>query len=148
MSRICYIFFVIVLAVNCKSPEEEKSTPNIVDGTQKYEVYQGSEMSTLMQGMYAYNLQIKNEIKAGVQPTEFPDVFLNIHTAQLSDTKTRNDTFQFYSTEFIKAERLVFVEDATKAVSQRYNDAIMMCVACHKSECTGPIPKIKKLLIQ
>ncbi len=138
----------LLLIVGCNSAPEKEKTVKIVDGSSLYEVYQPSEMSSLMKGMYAYNEQIKKDIEKGNTPLEFPEEFLNIHTAQLSDTKTRTYNFQLYSVKYIEAQRLVFVEDSTTTLVQRHNDAIGMCISCHTTECTGPIPKIKKLLIK
>ncbi len=140
-------FFLALCVLSCTSTSKEEKTAKIVDGSTLYEVYQPSEMSSLMKGMYAYNEQIKKDIAKGNSPTEFPEEFLKIHTAELSDTKTRTDNFQLYSGKYIEAQRLVFVEDTVSTLVQRHNDVIGMCIACHKTECTGPIPKIKKLLI-
>lgn len=144
---------LLVVMFSCDSkvqPEQGTSTEKevtIVDGASKYDVYQPSEMSTLMKGMYAYNEQVKQEILAGNELSfEFPEEFLNIHSAQLSETKSRNTTFQSFTDTFINAQKLVF-EDSEIPIKERHNNAINMCLACHKSECTGPIPKIRKLLI-
>ncbi|OUR92213.1 hypothetical protein A9Q87_06965 [Flavobacteriales bacterium 34_180_T64] len=136
---------VFVVIFSCNSSEKRAT---IIDGTKTYEVYKGSEMTTLMKAMYAYNLQLKKDIKLGKTPTEFPREFLNIHTAELSDSKSRNETFEQFSGQFIDAEQLVFIEDSQLSVTERYNNAINLCLSCHKTECTGPIPKIKKLLIK
>lgn len=146
--RITLGCLVLLTFFGCNSAVEKEKKVNIVDGSELYEVYKPSEMSSLMKGMYAFNEQMKNEIMNGNEPSEFPEEFLNIHSAQLSDTKTRTDNFQLYSSKYIEAQRLVFVDDSSYSTTQRYNDAIGMCISCHKTECTGPIPKIKKLLIK
>ena len=46
-----------------------------------------------------------------------------------------------------KSVVLVFDTTSNVPLKQRYNDAINLCVSCHQTECTGPIPRIKKLLI-
>jgi cytochrome c553 len=33
-------------------------------------------------------------------------------------------------------------------VKQNFNTTIETCIACHKTTCTGPIPRIEKLLIK
>jgi len=140
---------VVVVFLSCNSSEKAENNVIITDGAKTYDVYQPSEMSSLMKGMYAYNMQLKTDIEAGNQlVTEFPEEFLNIHSAELSDTKLRNETFQHFSRKFIEAQRLVFLKDSLWSVKQRYNNSINMCLSCHKTECTGPIPKIKKLLIK
>lgn len=138
---------ILLLVLSCNSAPEQEKAVKIIHGNTLYDVYQPSEMSSLMKGMYAYNEQIKKDISNGNTPLEFPEEFLKIHTAELSDTKTRTDNFQLYSGKYIEAQRLVFIEDSSSSLIKRHNDAIGMCISCHTTECTGPIPKIKKLLI-
>lgn len=49
---------------------------------------------------------------------------------------------------FIKAQKSVADTLSNVELKERFNHAINNCLACHKTECMGPIPKIKKLLIQ
>lgn len=138
----------LVVLWSCNSKETSEKEVTIVDGTKTYDVYQPSEMSNLMKGMYAFNEQVKKDIVEGKEVSaDFPEEFLKIHSAQLSETKLRNQTFEHFSARYLAAQKLVFIEDTVISVKKRHNNAINMCIACHKSECTGPIPKIKKLLI-
>lgn len=142
------VYFLVCLVLSCDSSEKSEKKVTITDGTKTYEVYKASEMSTLMKGMYAYNEQLKHDIESGNEISgAFPEEFLNIHSAQLSETKLRNETFEHYSGKFIQAQQHVFSEDSLTSLKERYNNSINMCLSCHKTECTGPIPKIKKLLI-
>lgn len=111
-------------------------------------MYEPSEMATLMNQMYAHNLKIKQAILAGETPTEFPMDFMKIHTAELSDFKDRNEVFESFSNVFLNAEQEIFNEDSEIPIEQRFNNAVNVCISCHKTECTGPIPRIKKLLIK
>jgi len=148
MPKCIYFILIIVLTFSCNSSEETKQKTTIIDGAERYNVYQGSEMANLMRGMHAFNQQLKKEVESGKVTTEFPDAFLAIHTAEFSESKSRNTTFDHYSGQFIEAQKLVFVENSTVPLTERYNNAINLCVSCHQTECTGPIPKIKKLLIK
>ena len=58
-------YFILILFFGCNSPQDKPSTVKIVDGNSLYDVYQPSEMSSLMKGMYAYNEQIKKDITKG-----------------------------------------------------------------------------------
>ena len=147
LKRLSYIV-VFALVFGCNSSEKAENKVTIIDGSERYEVYQGSEMSNLMKGMYAYNLQLKKEVENGKVTTEFSEEFLKIHSAEFSESKSRNKTFDHYSGQFIEAQKLVFAEDSIVPLSERYNNAINLCLSCHQTECTGPIPKIKKLLIK
>ncbi|MFK7783131.1 hypothetical protein [Psychroserpens sp.] len=141
-------FILIISLFNCNSAEKEEKAVTIVDGTERYDVYQGSEMANLMKGMYAYNMQLKQEVIDGKIVSEFPEEFLKIHTAKFSESKSRNQTFDHYSGKFIEAQKLVFSEDSNTPLKERFNNGINLCITCHQTECTGPIPKIKKLLIK
>jgi len=148
MLKYCSYIFLFALIFSCDSSEKAEKKVTIVEGSERYDVYQGSEMTNLMRGMHAFNLQLKKEVENGKVTTEFPEVFLKIHTAEFSNTKSRNATFDHYSGKFVEAQKLVFVEDSIVPLTERYNNAINLCIICHQTECTGPIPKIKKLLIK
>lgn len=104
-------------------------------------------MSMHMNVMYTINEDIKNKILACEIPKNFPEEILKIHTAKLSDFKERNDTFETFSNLFIEREKTIFDTISEAPIEQRYNDAITLCISCHKTECPGPIPKLRKLLI-
>jgi len=141
-------YFILLLVLGCNSSEKQEQKVIITDGAKTYDVYQPSEMSSLMKGMYAYNMQLKADIQASKELTgEFPKEFLDIHSAQLSNSKFRSENFKHFSTKFIEAQQQIFSQDTLMSVEDRYNNSINMCLSCHKTECTGPIPKIKKLMI-
>ena len=135
---------LVVLFSGCNNSEKENTE---INGDIVYDMYKPSEMSILMNDMYDYNLKIKQEILEGKTPANFPTNFLNIYTAELSEFKSRNETFKAYSSLFVENQKEIFNTDAHLDISKRYNNTINICISCHKTECTGPIPKIKKLLI-
>lgn len=135
---------LVVLFSGCNNSEKENTE---LKGDIVYDMYKPSEMSILMNDMYDYNLKIKQEILEGKTPANFPVNFLNIYTAELSEFKSRNETFQVYSSLFVENQKEIFNTEAHLDISERYNNAINLCISCHKTACTGPIPKIKKLLI-
>ena len=145
MVKHVFIYLILFVFIGCKSEKKEQSKD---DSKIVYDMYEPSEMANLMNDMYDYNLKIKKQILNGEVPQDFPLEFLKIHTAELSDFKYRNETFQAFSTVFIDAEKEVFNIDGSLSLEQRFNNAVGVCISCHQTECTGPIPKIKKLLIQ
>ena len=48
---------------------------------------------------------------------------------------------------YIDNVRAIYDSTSTIPLKNRYNNAINSCISCHTTECTGPIPRIKKLLI-
>lgn len=132
---------LILFFFGCKDNKEEEKEELV------YEMYQPSEMTLLMRQMYEHNEEIKASILEGEIPTDFPEVFLKIHSAELSSFKSRNETFQGFSALFIESEKQIFNDSSMVDLKTRYNNTINLCISCHQTECTGPIPKIKKLLI-
>lgn len=111
-------------------------------------MYDVSEMTIMMRNMYDVNEEIKKEIVAGNTPEEFPKDFLTIFTAKLTDNKPYNETFIAYSKVYIDNFRAIYDSTSTIPLKNRYNNAINSCISCHTTECTGPIPRIEKLLIK
>ena len=144
--RITAVLFAMVLLISCDF-SEEKAIPAKAKEKIVYDLYEPSEMSLLMNVMFDENERIKKEIIAGNTPDVFPEEFLKIHTAQLSESKYRNDTFEAYSKVLIDNEMEIFEEAGQLPLKQRYNNTINTCISCHSTECVGPIPRIKKLLI-
>lgn len=135
---------VLILFLSCKNEVETKQQAT---KKKEFKMYVPSEMSQLMNKMYAENEKLKNDILKGKAPEYFSEEFLKIHTAKLTDANGRNTTFESFSKLFIKTQKEIFNNESTLPVKERYNNAINLCIACHKSECVGPIPRIKKLLI-
>ena len=109
-------------------------------------MYKQSEMAALMLKMYAVNLENKALILEGKQPNSIPEEFVNIHTAKLTDPSDRNAAFKGFSDFYLKTYEQVTTTNKD-ALSVKHNNTINSCIACHKTTCIGPIPKIKKLLI-
>ena len=137
------LVFVISLLVvfGCSSKKGEKT-----DVTPNYKMYKQSEMAALMIQMYAKNADNKRLVLEGKTPEDFPEEFLKIHTAQLTDPSDRNANFNAFSDFYLTSFKQVF-ETSKDSLIIKHNNTINSCIACHKTTCIGPIPKIKKLLI-
>ena len=109
-------------------------------------MYKQSEMAALMLKMYAVNLENKALILDGKLPNSIPKEFTNIHTAKLTDPSDRNAAFKGFSDFYLKTYEQV-TTTTKDSLSLKHNNTINSCIACHKTTCIGPIPKIKKLLI-
>lgn len=110
-------------------------------------MYSPSELALLMEEMYVINDSIKSQISRGETPTNFPEKLLNIHTAQMTDRFTRDDSFQKFAQLFLKNQQSIY-SASEETVKTNFNNTINTCIACHQTSCTGPIPRIKKLLIE
>ncbi len=140
------ILFLLIPLVACDSSKEKK---NPIDAQTKEEfvMYEPSEMTKHMNYMYAYNETLKKQILSGEEIKGFPETFLKIHTAELSEFKHRNQRFEDFSNEFVDNQQAIYTQPDSLSVVKQYNKTINSCITCHQTECTGPIPKIKKLLI-
>jgi hypothetical protein len=113
------LFFCLFLDSNASEKVELKVI--IADGAKTYNVYQSSEMSSLMKGVYACNMQLKADIEAGNGLTiEFPETFLESHSIELSDTKVHSYNFKHFSTKFIEVQRDIFSQDTLISADDRY----------------------------
>jgi len=131
---------------NCKNEENTVEEP--IKKKVEYNMYQPSEMAGFMNAMYAYNQQLKTQIVAGETPNSMPLDLLKLHSAEMTAGKSRTKNWQSFVNVFIESQEAVADTLSNLELKERFNAAISNCLNCHKTECTGPIPKIKKLLIQ
>ena len=145
--RFLSILGILFLFVSCNTSDNslEKST----EKKEKFvpDMYVASEMTLLMRSMYTEHEKFKKAIIAGKSLEEFPEDFLNIYSAKMTKEKPYNETFKAFSEVYIANERAIFNETNEILLKTKYNNAINTCISCHTTECVGPIPRIKKLLI-
>lgn len=132
------LFTTIVFLFSCQTSEKKE--------VQKNTMYERSEMAALMLQMYDKNEENKKLILEGKQPENFPEEFLKIHTAKLTDSTDRNASFEAFSNTYVKQFRKVF--NTSDSLKQNHNNVVNSCIACHQTTCIGPIPRIKKLYIR
>ncbi|AWG25870.1 hypothetical protein [Flavobacterium kingsejongi] len=146
MRAIVYVAFLFLLLVSCKKevPETEvvktESAPN-----KKFKMYEMSEMSALMEQMYVDNQRLKERIMRGDTIGDFPNHFLKIHKAVMTDTSENDAFFKQQAALFLKAQELI--HEDPKGAREHFNNAVSACIRCHEVKCGGPIPRIKKLYI-
>ena len=136
MSRWRVVSLLLLLFFSCKEKKQEKELIMV----------EQSDMAKLMLDMYAFNQSIKQQIEKGELATSYPEHFNSIKTAALTEPSDRDDLFETMSDSFLVAQRSVFQVQDNLVGS--YNKSVNACIACHEIKCVGPIPKIKKLLIQ
>lgn len=139
-------FFFVAVALfflGCNQQPKDEIVQQI-----KFDLYEPSEMANLMNEMYNYNLAVKDSILNGFMPTHFPMDFLEIHKAEMTEGKSRNAVFNSFSEVFLKAQEDFHATTDTTLLQENFNKLVNVCITCHQTECVGPIPRIKKLLIQ
>jgi cytochrome c553 len=121
---------------NCKKPADGK----------KFVMYEMSELASLMEQMYAENLQLKDRIKNGQPVGEFPKHIVKIHSAAMTDPSENDAFFKEQAAKFIAAQEQIYKDPAN--AQKHFNDGVTACIKCHEGKCEGPIPRIKKLYIK
>ncbi len=140
-----FLFFLLLIFISCNSKISKKENS---EKKEELVMYSASELALLMEEMYQYNDSIKKLIENGILPTqEFPDKFLKIHTAEMTNTFERNRVFETFAASFLEHEKSIS-NSTLENVKTNFNNAINTCIACHQTSCTGPIPRIEKLLIK
>ena len=147
MHKVLYILLVL-FCVSCENKTAEKpgAATDSIPKKKKFEMYSMSEMSLLMEQMYVDNQRLKERIIKGDTIGRFPDHFMKIHGAVMTDQQENDDFFKEQAALFIKSQKLIY-EDPANA-KQHFNDGVKACVSCHEVKCGGPIPRIKKLYIE
>ncbi|WP_162127848.1 hypothetical protein [Flavobacterium phycosphaerae] len=150
--------FLVVLTISlfsCQKKEEKKEVKKEVKKEEKQcssgsgkklEMYQMSEMAALMEQMYVDNQRLKERIKKGDTIGQFPQHFLKIHKAVMTDDSDNDAFFKEQAAKFIKAQELIYKDP--KNAKEHFNDGVDACIQCHQQKCGGPIPRIKKLYIE
>ena len=147
MKNKAILLFLLLTCFSCAKKEsnakDESCSKDSKEG--KFEMYQMSEMSTLMEQMYVDNQRLKTRILKGDTIGKFPNHFLKIHSSDMTDSTENDEFFKEQAKLFIKAQELIYQDP--KNAKQHFNEGVDACLQCHKVKCGGPIPKIKKLYI-
>ena len=149
----CLFLLSFIVSLSCAKKVEKKAVERkIVEEqcavdttTSRFKMYEMSEMSLLMEQMYVDNQRLKERILKGETIGAFPNHFLQIHKAVMTDQDENDRFFKQQAALFIKAQELIY-EDPKNA-KQHFNDGVNACISCHEVKCGGPIQRIKKLYI-
>ena len=147
---LLFVFFGLLSCQKEKQVEanEENTVEKTTDSTttEEFEMYEMSEMAALMEQMYVDNQRLKDRIIKGDTIGKFPQHFIKIHKAVMTDEHDKDAFFDEQAAKFIKAQE--FIYEDPKNAKEHFNNGIDACIKCHEVKCGGPIPKIKKLYIE
>lgn len=139
MYKILVFFIACFVLQSCNTNAKKEKTEELV-------MYQPSEMTLLMRQVYEANKVMKTQIIQKDTLLPFSEDFLMIHSAVLTDPSERDSEFDSLAKQFVSYQRDIF-SSSLDSTAYYFNQSINTCVTCHETRCTGPIPKIKKLLI-
>lgn len=153
MNKIIIVLALGFVIFSCQKNQEKEVTlkPVANDSSscskeKKFEMYEMSEMASLMEQMYAHNMQLKARIIKGDTLGKFPEFFHKIYTAKFTTPSDNDAFFQENAKKYIEAQKLIYSDP--KNAKQHFNDGANACITCHLGKCGGPIPRIKKLFIR
>ncbi|WP_298141417.1 hypothetical protein [Flavobacterium sp.] len=129
-----------------KKSEDKEACANDSIKEKKFEMYEMSEMASLMEQMYAHNQQLRLRIIKGDTIGKFPEFFNKIYTAKFTTPSDNDAFFKENADKYIAAQKLIYSD--TGNVKDNFNKGVDACVTCHQGKCGGPIPRIKKLYIK
>ncbi len=141
MKIVISLFCSFLLLLSCNFKKESKPVK------EELVMYQPSEMTILMRDMFTFQETSKAQIEKGAIPLKFPEVFKKIHSTELSDQFEHDASFKDF-TDLYYTNISNLDNSTTKNAKQNFNIAIQSCIACHQTTCTGPITRIKKLIIK
>ncbi len=137
-----YLFFFVIplFLFSCKNEKNNEIK-------ETFQMYETSELAILMEEFYVYNDSLKSQILNDTDLISLPLNFDKIHTAKMTQRFERDETFQHFAKVFQVNQKSIYSVPKDSLIGV-YNTTIQTCIACHQTSCTGPIPRIKKLLIE
>lgn len=136
------ILSLLLLFANCKQPTPEKKESAFKN------FYEQSEMAAIMVDMHDFLKEDRKRVLESKPLNNIPEYFNNIKTAEMGGNFNHNPFFDGFAEAFLNNMEALHASETEDKITQ-YNNAVNSCIACHTSgaACTGPIPKINKLLI-
>jgi hypothetical protein len=143
MKHYLLLFLATIFLFSCNNKQD---TSEKASDEKKFDMYEMSEMSLLMEQMYVDNERLKQRIIKGDTIGKFPNHFLKIHSSVTTDEQENDTFFKQHANAFIKSKELIYLD--SKNAKQHFNASIDACVKCHEVKCGGLIVRIKKLYIK
>lgn len=144
---LCSASFFIACNQQPTEAVGSSSETSETEANKELEMYEASELASLMRKMYEDNLDIRKQIINGELPGGFPEEFKTIHTATPSDPKEIDETFDKLAEQYINNMQAIADAQNKEEATAAYNSMVGTCASCHQIYCQGPLAKIKKMRI-
>ncbi|MGO2358124.1 MAG: hypothetical protein ACTH6S_05450 [Mesonia sp.] len=145
MRKLFYLVFLSSL-VACNNHAEVKKEEDVTKKDEPFQLYQMSEMASFMENMFVDHQRIKDEITAGKKVDTLNYDLSKLFYARMTDSTDRDAEYESMAKLYVEYEEQLMGDSLQQ--KENYNKAVNMCISCHQKKCTGPIPRIKKLLIR
>lgn len=146
MRKAFYILFILALVACNHKEQNKKSKEESISKEEPFQLYQMSEMASFMEKMYADHKRIKSQIVAGEKVDTLNFEPTKLFYARMTDSTDNDIFYQEKAKLFVEYEEQLIKDSLSQ--KEIYNKAVNLCISCHQIKCTGPIPRIKKLLIR
>lgn len=139
---VLLIFFAFLFSCSNKDKKVVDRDKEMV-----FVTYELSPMASLMERMYAESLLLKQQIvEKDTSIVVLTDFIKEIQFAALTVPTDKDAFFDVQMKEFIDSYNLLSSQKVIQKGS--YNAMVESCLSCHQVKCTGPIERIKKLIIK
>ena len=112
--------------------------------SEKAEMYEYSELASLMREMVAFSEEAKAKLIKGDSITSIPASIWGLKEAKGTRDEHLESTFQSLTDPYLNALKGIERGDSQLYF---YNQSIDACKSCHSSYCGGPLVVINKLPI-
>lgn len=145
-----FLMLFVLILVQCSSSEKKSEEKIITAGTSCTEKPLNpngdSELALLMREMKSSSESLREQVKQGNLPENFPEAFLKIHTALPTDSETKKESFEGYASNYIYNLKNLY-RSPKQDLTKNYNAVVTACADCHSEHCPGPLKAINKLKI-
>lgn len=138
---------LLILLISLFSCITKNEKIEVVEEEKVFVTYELSPMAALMERMYAESLLLKGQIvEKDTNIVVSTDFIKELEFAALTVPSDKDAFFEIQMKEFVDLYTSLESQEVIKKES--YNAMIQSCLSCHQVKCTGPIERIKKLIIK
>lgn len=105
---------------------------------------ESSELALLMREMEAEAITMREAINKGKEPKDVRERFAAILVAKSTEASMKTPAFQAMANNYLKSLDKIYQTPQNERMA-KYNIMINDCMNCHKTNCPGPLVRIKKL---
>lgn len=135
-----FFFFAASVLLLSNACEDDSGRPKIVNPNGD------SELALLMREMFDDGMLVKADMLAGNEP-DIKVKYQRIHTAKATQPeKVATTEYQLFAKAYENAmDQLVASTPVDRVMT--YQTMVQTCMNCHQKMCTGPMVKIKKMVL-